>query len=643
MTLASLVIIANLVTIGMQIVDPKLTEDFYWLNQFFLIFYIVEFTFKAALWQWGLLIGKLNVVWWNWLDLIIVISGMAEMWVLPLLTDQSDGAIFWVTLLRSLRLLRLLRFLKLIKTFLVADTSWVIGERFQIIIMVLIILSTLFMGFECDSPMMRASLQFIYWEHLVLAIFTFELVVRFKHEGRSFFTDPKDRVFNLLDFIVVIGGIVDLWLLPSVAIIRSLLEGNTVHNGNKIGKFMMLLRMARLLRIFRLVRLIKAVPQLFNLVTAVIEAMAGMVWVMLLTMIILYFFALLSVKLFRDGLLIGEPPEEVQEIFLTVPDSIFILFIVMDGHKSILDPLFEWLPMTKLCFVIFVMLSEWCILSFLTGVVSENMIRVTEKNREAKEKERLEEEGQRRARDLDYVFAELDEDKNGCVDMQEFDKMLKDDDKRTELCSAANLNSIDLQQIFNLVEKNGVVHHKTFLDTLTREHNNVTQRSLMMLDKRLAEVENKLSTASIRVDGASASLCNGKYKEFFIHNNKAAYRNTNHSGAIIYFDLFWKINDNNDLTQWRYRIDGNDELTSATVKWLANDAEAARGIPMMSWEWHHRLDSPFARMENRFERLENAIMRIMGHLPGARAPLQGAASGPPSYQPPTTVPPLGWR
>ena len=49
----------------------------------------------------------------------------------------------------------------------------------------------------------------------------------------------------------------------------------------------------------------------------------------------------------------------------------------MNGDQSVLEPLFDHAPLTKVIFVVFMIMTNWSILSILTAVVSENMITVT--------------------------------------------------------------------------------------------------------------------------------------------------------------------------------------------------------------------------------------------------------------------------
>merc|ERR1740138_520441 len=99
------------------------------------------------------------------------------------------------------------------------------------------------------------------------------------------------------------------------------------NHGHQMGQIMTTLRLARLLRILRLVRLVKNIPPLYTLIVGILQAMQGMAWVLVLTAVFLYAFALLAVRLIGHGLVFGgRAPPEIAEIFPTVPQAMFVLF-----------------------------------------------------------------------------------------------------------------------------------------------------------------------------------------------------------------------------------------------------------------------------------------------------------------------------
>mmetsp|Transcript_132362 Transcript_132362/g.411452 ORF Transcript_132362/g.411452 Transcript_132362/m.411452 type:complete len:797 (-) Transcript_132362:94-2484(-) len=615
--ISSMVIIFNVAFLLYQTSHPKEVETFNWSSSFFLAFYTVELFLKVLLWRKLFLCGPWDMVAWHLLDLIIVAGGIMNMVILPLLAPGFGG----MRLLGALRILRLARLLKLVRNFIIADSSWAEGETFQIFVMSLIAISSIIMGLECDWPSLTKFLDTIYWEHVVLAIFLFELAVRLKNAGLHFFCDRLDYVWNWLDFMVVGGGVLDLWFLPFMHIIGSLITGQPVtYNSGSMGSVVVLLRMARLLRVLRLVRLVRQVPQLFTLLSGIAQAMAGMVWVLILTLVVLYFFALLSVKLFRDGMAYdGDAPRDVQDLFHSVPDSIFVLFTVMDGHKSILDPLLDSLPLTKVIFMAFVMVSEWAMLSILTAVVSENMIAVTEARRGAQEEAEKADAAREKDERMGEIVRSIDVNKDGSINISEFEAMLKDEAKRSDLCDAAQLNVADLRLMFNLIERNGRVSYQDFMEACHQESKSVSERSLMRLEKRLTGVEEKISTTVVVVEGAGVEVCNGTYVERGEHNMKPLYSKMDHSDGIIYFDFLWKMNDTSDTTTWRYHMANVEDLPLGMANkrglWVAHD-ESSGSLPRVKWESHHLLDKRIEYLESLVVDTHRNVSMLAGRMRG---------------------------
>merc|ERR1712187_523922 len=99
--------------------------------------------------------------------------------------------------------------------------------------------------------------------------------------------------------------------------------------------------------------------------------MQGMMWVLALTAVILYVFSLLAVKLIGHGLIFGGPdhvPDGMEGIFPNVLQSMFVLFMAMNGDPEFLQPMFKAIPVSKLFYVLYMILSSWAILSILTAV-----------------------------------------------------------------------------------------------------------------------------------------------------------------------------------------------------------------------------------------------------------------------------------
>ena len=145
-------------------------------------------------------------------------------------------------------------------------------------------------------------------------------------------------------------------------------------------------------------------------------------------MLVLYIFALLAVKLIGEGLAIGDDaPDSVSAPFQDLGQSAFVLFKVMNGDQDLLEPLFDHLPAMKIIFVVFMITTNWSILSIVTAVVSENMITVTEEHKNERREQEQKMKEQRAVARLEEIFEGLDKDGSGDLDLAEFRRILDDD------------------------------------------------------------------------------------------------------------------------------------------------------------------------------------------------------------------------
>jgi len=517
--ISSCIILVNIVTMVIEMLDTEYKSVFFWPNQLFMVFYIVELGLRGALHRKGLLIGRpCSEVWWNWLDLIVVVSGILEMYVEPILLSfpgMSGGNIReMMKYFRMLRLLRLLRIVKVSRVFFEASFAWTEGERFQLFIMSVIAANSALLGVESDIEDWGG---FFYVEQLLLMIFTFELAVRLKRGRLHFFYHSSDWPWNWLDFIIVVGGIVDQWMMPAVSLVRHLMGQHVVHEGH-MGLAMSMLRMARLLRILRLMRLIKSIQPLYKLAVGIMQAMQGMMWVMCLTIVVLYAFALLGVRLIRDGLIFdGVVPLDVQQIFVSVPDSIWVFFMMMNGDAGALQPLFAVKPSMKYFAMFFMVLSAWAILSILTAVVSEKMIEVASNTRD-------EEEGADRKRKLEEqeakllaIFQESDVTCEGTLSREEFDLLLQNQQRCEEICSLTGLEQRDLKDLFDTLSEehefpdgqcSNVIKPLRFVEGLKNQADPVTQRSIMKLEKQILDLKRHTARHHLQHQKSSSVFSN---------------------------------------------------------------------------------------------------------------------------------------
>lgn len=501
--LAALVVMANIGTMMVGTIHAEYKPKLFWLDQVFLVFYIFELSIKAMLMQRRFLFGPVSVVWWNWLDLIIVVIGIFDQWVISSLmyfgvmgTMSGGGALNFI---RVLRLLRLLRILKIVKSYLEIDLSWAEGDRFQFFVMVVIFFNSVIMSLEAD---LTNWAWLWYWiEQTLLCIFFFELLVRLRFHGLKFFYNrPKGELFwNWLDFVIVVGGIVDQWLLPLISVVRQAM-GEEGSSKSQAGQLMTLLRMARLLRILRLARLIRSIPPLYELMIGIASSLRSMMWVLVLTFVLLYIVALFCVKLIGQGLLWGgHAPEKAAAVFPTVSTSLWSLFMVMNADTGTISDLLEVVPLSKSFFALYMVASNWAILAILTAVVSDNMIAATSAHREGEEVAEARATASSKEQYLGDVFdAAKGEREENLLLEDEFLRLCEDADHMEELQQTFEVTHREVSQMFRLMSRTHMLFSgeevvamdkSTFIEGFMTQRREVTERSILRLEKKISSME----------------------------------------------------------------------------------------------------------------------------------------------------------
>eukprot|EP00930_Biecheleria_cincta_P073889 TRINITY_DN61149_c0_g1_i1.p1 TRINITY_DN61149_c0_g1~~TRINITY_DN61149_c0_g1_i1.p1 ORF type:complete len:673 (-),score=136.97 TRINITY_DN61149_c0_g1_i1:60-2078(-) len=493
--LCSAVIAANLavMVLEMQGHENALFEN---LEDAFLCWYVLELGLKAMYLQKGLLIGNFYVVWWNWLDVTIVLSGILDQWAMPLVGHQGFG--FGMTNLRCLRLLRLFRIaraLKLLKFLLTSDLSWTEDHRFESFMMAVIVVNAVVMWLELDYP--------CHWwtvvEHLMLAAFTFELCVRLAWHGHHYFSHG-DWAWHWLDFVIVTLGVAQQWMIPLYYAASSVLTGRTVTAHGTAEKIAKLLRVIRIARVLRLARLLRSIRPLYKLIQGVMESMQAIGWVMVLTFILLYSAAIVFTTLVGRGYIFhkGDAPDEVQEYYGTVFRTFLSLFKLMNDDQSMVTPIISTVG-GQLLFYVFMMISNWIMLAILTSVVSDHMMSASRRGDELEAEATSKKQHELSMRHLTAIFQQIDQDNTGTIDQDEMSSLLSDDDLRAELCSSSGRSMEDLMELLHCVGYNNkggkrVLLYRQFIHMLQGDSENAKERSIFKLMEHMRAFEFRQET-----------------------------------------------------------------------------------------------------------------------------------------------------
>jgi len=365
---------------------------------------------------------------------------------------------------------------------------WVQDDWFQWTSGCAIVTNAAVVGLETDidSPL------FFFFEQILLTFFCVELGLRIIHHRLNFFIHEEDMAWNMFDTSVVLVGIFDQWVVPVLQRFDLFPkeESNTTGNESMLLLVIIVLRYLRIIRLFRLVRIIRP---LYHLSQGVLEALQGMFWVLVFVVMTLYSMAILCTRMIGHGdilseeMLLAPEVQQIQSMFLSVPDSMFTLFGTISSWSLLkFVPLFEESPIFKPIFVLFYVYSAWALLAVMTGVVSENMMAIREQM--VKEDEQREEMRKTMITNmLLEVFREADADLSGTVSRLEFEAMLRSPSITSKITKNTHLKVQDLQDLFDWLDHDGggTITIDEFMAGFKWVNEPLRAKSLVKLQERL--------------------------------------------------------------------------------------------------------------------------------------------------------------
>lgn len=217
------------------------------------------------------------------------------------------------------------------------------GKRFDIILMIAIVVSILITIFDSMFTNYWATVALVILEYLLTAFFTFEYLARI-------YCSPKPRAYALSFF-----GLVDL-----ISILPMYL-GFFVHG----ARFMIVLRSFRLIRIFRIFKLFTFLQEGYLLLESIKNS---------LRKISVFFLFVLIIVICLGTIMYMVECDEPDTQFVDIPTSIYWAIVTMTtvGYGDIT-------PVTTpgRFFSAVVMLLGYTIIAVPTGIVSASMIQAS--------------------------------------------------------------------------------------------------------------------------------------------------------------------------------------------------------------------------------------------------------------------------
>lgn len=217
----------------------------------------------------------------------------------------------------------------------------------------------------------------------------------------------------------------------------------------------------------------------------------------------------------------GHDAEAVERYFGAVVVSMDTLFqfLTLDDWGTVARVVTDHRPEMMIFFVIYILVTSFTILSLLTGLVAENMLKVASEENDEIEKERREAELEFLNK-MKVLFEAADVDRSNTVSKAEFVQCLAIPANQGELRKLdIDLDDMELEQVFDecLDEEGGTgeVTMDHFLSVFKHMRGLATQKDVMKLEYALRKLESQLQ----KQNGFSEESSDAKeFGPEFVHN-----------------------------------------------------------------------------------------------------------------------------
>mmetsp|Transcript_97913 Transcript_97913/g.310541 ORF Transcript_97913/g.310541 Transcript_97913/m.310541 type:complete len:656 (-) Transcript_97913:185-2152(-) len=335
-------------------------------------------------------------------------------------------------------------------------------------------------------------------EHMFLAVYLLEVLVRLAAGGRACFWDGW---FNF-DLLLVLGGCTASW------VIKPLHRSHNPGAANReLLSQLMVFRTCRLLRILRAVRLMKKFRLLWRLVYGLFASFNTMISTLSLVALVLYTFACLGVELITmDPNLSESASPEVRRVVdtffkdLIVTQMFLFQFVTLDSVAAVYMPLIKEKPILALYFLTVLLVVSISLMNLVMAKIVEGALDAAHHDHEM-ERQQRKESIRAIVPVLKDIFARMDQDGSGHVELREL-QVLGMTQVPEELAPLVMMDSmVELFEILD-VDNSGTVSQDEFIEGILNMHiSEVPLQQMQMLQMiralrdNVCKIEAHLSTA----------------------------------------------------------------------------------------------------------------------------------------------------
>lgn len=366
---------------------------------------------------------------------------------------------------------------------------------FQYFMGLVIVVNVLVIWLETDYE------EFVGWivlDDLFLLTFTVELILRWLHKGLRVFFFGQENMWNMVDFVLVVLGLVDTCY--AILILHSFSEAT----GSSVLRFLRLLRVLRLARVFKMVR------RLALFASALIKMLPAMGWFLAMLFIFTFICSIVLTHLLGRAEAVPADmvdqhyKDHIEKNFASVGTSFFTLFqiITTDNWIQIVEPILALGWYWEVFFVFFIAFTSWTMISILTAVACNHMIQAMTDEIEKKRREE-ERQSQEFGDMLRKAFKDADEDGNDTLDKQEIEILLQSD-KLLDVFRQCNIevDQVELKRFLDMmdVDQTQQVSITDFVEGLAQYQEELSRKHIVKLEMTIKRIEQKINESLDRLE-----------------------------------------------------------------------------------------------------------------------------------------------
>lgn len=313
--------------------------------------------------------------------------------------------------------------------------------HFQRAVQLAIVLNSAQMGlvFEIGS---EGNWQTV-WEvcdDVFTAFFLLEALIKGYQYRCAYFTDKKERLWNITDLLVVLVTVLDNWILRG-------------------GSDLAVMKVFRLVRLSRVLRLLKEQKDLMMVVIGIVGSLKSMAWVGVLLLVVVYASAIGCCTIIGRSDVYGEDDPEVNFTADGNPSLQRAIFTLLNlslgqGHMETLNPLFRNQIFMLPVMFIWIMVVTVGILNSIIGIICEKTAEAGRANAE-EEKKVFRDKQKGLVETLKTLIWEMNEDGDGIISQEELDAAANDP-KFVEMLKEINLpSSFSVTDMHLMLDKDG--------------------------------------------------------------------------------------------------------------------------------------------------------------------------------------------